>query len=160
MANSFQEHWSSCQRRKQNRHENCLSRAKKRLCGSAFCFRITSLWQLGEFFIKNVVGHETDTDRTSCRASNGKLHLVPEIGKIPLTHATLDEEPGESSEEEESSAASVSSQSLPISTPSSAAGSVTVSEASLNIVNRDFKIYFDTSTSSQRGKVGVWFISK
>lgn len=53
-----------------------------------------------EFFIrkkKNIV----DFDRTS----GGRLHLLAEVGKIPLADATLIEDPNDSDREDEGSSA-------------------------------------------------------
>lgn len=37
-----------------------------------------------------------------CRTSGGRLHLLQDVGKIPLADATLIEEPNESDKEDES----------------------------------------------------------
>lgn len=74
------------------------------------------------------------------RTSGGKLHLVPEIGKIPLADALLIEDPsdhGNNNDEDESSVCSTSSQS---------------SENSSScppLQNRDFKIIVDIKGGNQ-----------
>lgn len=75
----------------------------------------------------------------ACRTSNGRLHLLPDVGKIPLVDATLIEDPSEQANEDEESLCSASS-----------AHSNTLSTADpVNANNRDFKIFID-GKSGQR----------
>ncbi|XP_060537024.1 ras-specific guanine nucleotide-releasing factor 2-like [Cylas formicarius] len=71
------------------------------------------------------------------RSSSGKLHLVPDIGKIALADALLIEDPSEGGDDEES-VASVSSQSSQASDSSPTA-----------LHNRDFKIIVENKTTLQ-----------
>ncbi|KAK7793670.1 hypothetical protein R5R35_013152 [Gryllus longicercus] len=75
------------------------------------------------------------------RTSGGRLHLVPDIGKIPLADALLIEDPSEHgvNDDDESSVCSMSSQSSGISE----------SSGSSNLHNRDFKIILDVKTGAQ-----------
>ncbi|KAJ8918692.1 hypothetical protein NQ315_015012 [Exocentrus adspersus] len=100
------------------------------------------------------------------RTSSGKLHLVPDIGKIPLADSLLIEDPSEHPEDDgssfiiilciyikynnviESSICSVSSQS-------------TTSESSTpcNFHNRDFKIVVELKDINQPGQVCVHLVA-
>ncbi|KAL0271645.1 UNVERIFIED_CONTAM: hypothetical protein PYX00_008672 [Menopon gallinae] len=74
------------------------------------------------------------------RTSGGRLHLVPEVGKIPLADALLIEDPsdhGSNNDEDESSVCSTSSQSSDNSTTYGA------------LQNRDFKIIVDIKGGAQ-----------
>ncbi|XP_069694869.1 ras-specific guanine nucleotide-releasing factor 2-like [Periplaneta americana] len=73
------------------------------------------------------------------RTSGGRLHLVPDIGKIPLADALLIEDPSDHgvNDDDESSVCSMSSQSSGISETSS---------GSCHLHNRDFKIILDVKT--------------
>ncbi|XP_021936755.1 ras-specific guanine nucleotide-releasing factor 2-like isoform X3 [Zootermopsis nevadensis] len=73
------------------------------------------------------------------RTSGGRLHLVPDIGKIPLADALLIEDPSDHgvNDDDESSVCSMSSQSSGISETSS---------GSCHFHNRDFKIVIDMKT--------------
>lgn len=74
------------------------------------------------------------------RTSGGRLHLVPEVGKIPLADALLIEDPsdhGSNNDEDESSVCSTSSQSSDNSTTYGA------------LQNRDFKIIIDIKGGAQ-----------
>ncbi|XP_052565795.1 ras-specific guanine nucleotide-releasing factor 2-like isoform X2 [Culex pipiens pallens] len=71
------------------------------------------------------------------RTSGGRLHLLPDVGKIPLADATLIEDPSEVQDED----ASVCSQSTRGST-------LSVSE-SVNAGNRDFKIFVETKSGAR-----------
>ncbi|KAJ9595043.1 hypothetical protein L9F63_013671, partial [Diploptera punctata] len=77
----------------------------------------------------------------SIRTSGGRLHLVPDIGKIPLADALLIEDPSEHgvNDDDESSVCSMSSQSSGISETSSGSG---------HLHNRDFKIILDVKAGS------------
>ncbi|XP_049766096.1 ras-specific guanine nucleotide-releasing factor 2-like [Schistocerca cancellata] len=77
------------------------------------------------------------------RTSGGRLHLVPEIGKIPLADAILIEDPSEhgANDDDESSVCSMSSQSSGISETSG---------SSVHWHNRDFKIILDMKTGNQQ----------
>ncbi|XP_044256640.1 ras-specific guanine nucleotide-releasing factor 2-like isoform X2 [Tribolium madens] len=84
------------------------------------------------------------------RTSSGKLHLVPDIGKIPLADALLIEDPSDNPEDDESSVCSVSSQSSGISETSA---------ATCSLHNRDFKIIVDLKDGSQPGQVTVHLLA-
>ena len=75
--------------------------------------------------------------KTFNRTSGGRLHLLPDVGKIPLADATLIEDPSEVQDED----ASVCSQSTRGST-------LSVSE-SVNAGNRDFKIFVETKSGAR-----------
>ncbi|XP_075210397.1 ras-specific guanine nucleotide-releasing factor 1-like [Lycorma delicatula] len=70
------------------------------------------------------------------RTSGGRLHLVPDVGKIPLADALLIEDPSDhgTNDDDESSVCSMSSQSSGMSEMSGGSG---------NIHNRDFKMVLD-----------------
>lgn len=73
------------------------------------------------------------------RTSNGRLHLLPDVGKVPLVDATLIEDPSEQANEDEESLCSASS-----------THSNTLSATDpVNANNRDFKIFID-GKSGQR----------
>lgn len=74
------------------------------------------------------------------RASNGRLHLLPDVGKISLAEATLIEDPSESSNEDED--ASVCS-------ASTRGSNLSVNE-SVNAGNRDFKIIVEPKAGSRQ----------
>ncbi|XP_044728082.1 ras-specific guanine nucleotide-releasing factor 1-like [Chrysoperla carnea] len=81
------------------------------------------------------------------RTSGGRLHLVPDIGKIPLADATLIEDPNENAgnaDDDESSVCSLSSQS---------SGHSELSTVSSHAHNKDFKIIVDMKIGSQTGQV-------
>ncbi|XP_071449632.1 ras-specific guanine nucleotide-releasing factor 1-like isoform X1 [Hetaerina americana] len=90
------------------------------------------------------------------RTSGGRLHLVPDVGKIPLADALLIEDPNDHgvNDDDESSVCSVSSQSSGISETSSNATSSGSSHharggASGDYHNRDFKIILDVKSGPQ-----------
>ncbi|GLV41334.1 Son of sevenless [Carabus blaptoides fortunei] len=83
------------------------------------------------------------------RTSGGRLHLVPDVGKIPLADALLIEDPGEHPTPEDDEC-SVSSQSSGVSETSG---------GSCNYHNRDFKIIVDMKTGSQVGQVSVHLVA-
>ncbi|CAH1974509.1 unnamed protein product [Acanthoscelides obtectus] len=66
------------------------------------------------------------------RTSTGKLHLVPDVGKIPLADALLIEDPTEAIEDDLASSQSIAASSEPT-TP-------------INYQNRDFKMVVETKT--------------
>ncbi|KAJ8927238.1 hypothetical protein NQ314_020317 [Rhamnusium bicolor] len=82
------------------------------------------------------------------RTSSGKLHLVPDIGKIPLADALLIEDPNENPDDEVSSVCSVSSQS----TTSEASGTTSYH-------NRDFKIIVEVKSISHPGQLSVHLVA-
>ncbi|XP_031336878.1 ras-specific guanine nucleotide-releasing factor 2-like isoform X2 [Photinus pyralis] len=86
------------------------------------------------------------------RSSSGKLHLVPEIGKIPLADTLLVEDPNENpSEDDESSICSVSSHSSSVSE---------VSTVGLGqFQNRDFKLIVDIKSGAQPSQICVHLIA-
>lgn len=69
------------------------------------------------------------------------MHLLPDVGKIPLMDATLIEDPSENQNEDDESVCSASTQ----------GSSLSVSE-SVNANNRDFKIIVD-GKSGQRHSI-------
>ncbi|XP_055644260.1 ras-specific guanine nucleotide-releasing factor 2-like isoform X2 [Toxorhynchites rutilus septentrionalis] len=71
------------------------------------------------------------------RTSGGRLHLLPNVGKIPLADATLVEDPSEMHNEDED--ASVSS----------VRGSTHSVSESINTGNRDFKIVVDSKSGGR-----------
>ncbi|KAL1117876.1 hypothetical protein AAG570_004189 [Ranatra chinensis] len=77
------------------------------------------------------------------RTSGGRLHLVPEIGKIPLADAILIEDPSENglNDDDESSVCSMSSHSSGISETCG---------ATCNFQNRDFKMVLEGKGGSQQ----------
>jgi hypothetical protein len=75
------------------------------------------------------------------RAANGRLHLVPHVGKIPLADATLVEDPSESYEVEPTDDISVSSQS---SYSDSSNSQLIKKSVELAHGGMDFKIIVDT----------------
>ncbi|XP_045481694.1 ras-specific guanine nucleotide-releasing factor 1-like isoform X2 [Harmonia axyridis] len=81
------------------------------------------------------------------RTSNGKLHLVPDIGKIPLADSLLIEDPSET-QEDEASVCSVSSQSSSMSETSGA-----------NLQNRDFKIFVEQKTGNTSQQLVVHLLA-
>ncbi|XP_014244538.1 ras-specific guanine nucleotide-releasing factor 2-like isoform X2 [Cimex lectularius] len=83
------------------------------------------------------------------RTSAGRLHLVPEVGKIPLADAVLIEDPSENgvNEDDESSTCSMSSHSSGISETTTG-----------SLQNRDFKIVLEGKSSSQQ-QVAVHLIA-
>ncbi|XP_055550871.1 ras-specific guanine nucleotide-releasing factor 2-like isoform X3 [Wyeomyia smithii] len=75
------------------------------------------------------------------RTSGGRLHLLPDVGKIPLADATLVEDPSEvQHDEEEASVCSASTR----------GSTLSVSE-SVNAGNRDFKIIVETKSGARHG---------
>ncbi|XP_044765264.1 ras-specific guanine nucleotide-releasing factor 2-like isoform X3 [Coccinella septempunctata] len=84
------------------------------------------------------------------RTSSGKLHLVPDIGKIPLADALLIEDPSETQEDEEASVCSVSSQSSGMSETSGVPGS---------LHNRDFKIFVEQKTGNTSQQLVVHLLA-
>lgn len=85
---------------------------------------------LGGFFIKLIR-----------RTSAGRLHLLPDVGKIPLMDATLIEDPSETGNDDEESLCSASTQSSNLSATDA-----------VNANNRDFKILVD-GKSGQRHSI-------
>ncbi|KAK9718958.1 RhoGEF domain [Popillia japonica] len=85
------------------------------------------------------------------RSSNGKLHLVSDIGKIPLADALLIEDPSENREDDESSICSISSHSSGISETSPVTSS--------NIHNRDFKLIVELKISGVQTQVCVHLLA-
>ncbi|XP_048505314.1 ras-specific guanine nucleotide-releasing factor 2-like isoform X3 [Athalia rosae] len=81
---------------------------------------------------------------TTRQSSGGRLHLVPEVGKIPLADALLIEDPSDQGvvDDDESSVCSVSSLSSGIS-ESSGSGS---GSSSSQLQTRDFKIILDVKS--------------
>lgn len=75
------------------------------------------------------------------RTSAGRLHLLPDVGKIPLMDATLIEDPSEAGNDDEESLCSASTQSSNLSTADP-----------VNANNRDFKIFVD-GKSGQRHSI-------
>lgn len=75
------------------------------------------------------------------RASNGRLHLLPDVGKITLAEATLIEDPSESTNEDEDSSSLLSA--------STRGSSLSVNE-SVNAGNRDFKIIVESKAGSRQ----------
>ncbi|XP_056645864.1 ras-specific guanine nucleotide-releasing factor 2-like [Diorhabda sublineata] len=83
------------------------------------------------------------------RTSSGKLHLIPDVGKIPLADALLIEDPYDNTDDDESSVCSVSSQS-------------TISESSVGgsgYNNRDFKIIVETKNIAQPSQLSVHLLA-
>jgi PH domain len=76
------------------------------------------------------------------RTSAGRLHLLPDVGKIPLIDATLIEDPSEAANEDEESLCSASTQT----------SNLTAATDVVNANNRDFKIFVDTK-SGQRHSI-------
>ncbi|XP_058822147.1 ras-specific guanine nucleotide-releasing factor 1-like isoform X2 [Topomyia yanbarensis] len=75
------------------------------------------------------------------RTSGGRLHLLPDVGKIPLADATLVEDPSEvQHDDEEASVCSASTR----------GSTLSVSE-SVNAGNRDFKIIVETKSGARHG---------
>ncbi|XP_046610239.1 ras-specific guanine nucleotide-releasing factor 2-like [Neodiprion virginianus] len=81
---------------------------------------------------------------TTRQSSGGRLHLVPEVGKIPLADALLIEDPSDQGvvDDDESSVCSISSLSSGIS-ESSCSGS---GSGSSQLQTRDFKIILDVKS--------------
>ncbi|KAL7033129.1 hypothetical protein ACKWTF_007492 [Chironomus riparius] len=75
------------------------------------------------------------------RTSAGRLHLLPDVGKIPLVDATLIEDPSEAGNDDEESLCSASTQSSNLSVTDT-----------VNANNRDFKIFVD-GKSGQRHSI-------
>ena len=75
------------------------------------------------------------------RASNGRLHLLPDVGKISLADATLIEDPSESSNEDEDTS---------VCSASTRGSSLSVNNDSLNVGNRDFKIIVEPKGTSRQ----------
>jgi hypothetical protein len=73
------------------------------------------------------------------RTSAGRLHLLPDVGKIPLIDATLIEDPSETANDDEESLCSASTQS----------SNISAATDTVNANNRDFKIFVD-GKSGQR----------
>ncbi|XP_062559593.1 ras-specific guanine nucleotide-releasing factor 2-like isoform X2 [Armigeres subalbatus] len=73
------------------------------------------------------------------RTSGGRLHLLPDVGKIPLADTTLIEDPSEVQHEDED--ASVCS--------ASTRGSTLSVTESVNAGNRDFKIFVETKSGAR-----------
>ncbi|KAJ8955431.1 hypothetical protein NQ318_003529, partial [Aromia moschata] len=82
------------------------------------------------------------------RTSSGKLHLVPDIGKIPLADALLIEDPTENTEDDDASICSASSQS----TTSEASGTPAFH-------NRDFKIIIELKSITQPTQLCVHLVA-
>lgn len=75
------------------------------------------------------------------RTSAGRLHLLPDVGKIPLMDATLIEDPSETGNDDEESLCSASTQNSNLSTTDP-----------VNANNRDFKVFVD-GKSGQRHSI-------
>lgn len=75
------------------------------------------------------------------RTSAGRLHLLPDVGKIPLVDATLIEDPSESGNDDEESLCSATTQN----------SNLSVTDP-VNANNRDFKIIVD-GKSGQRHSI-------
>ncbi|XP_035904093.1 ras-specific guanine nucleotide-releasing factor 2-like isoform X2 [Anopheles stephensi] len=75
------------------------------------------------------------------RTSGGRLHLLPDVGKIPLADATLVEDPSEVQHDDED--ASVCS--------ASTRGSTLSVTESVNAGNRDFKIFVESKSGARHG---------
>lgn len=71
------------------------------------------------------------------RTSSGRLHLIPDVGKIPLADATLIEEPTDSDREDDMEADTLSQRTY--------RSSLSVNEA-CTVGNRDFKILIESKT--------------
>lgn len=76
----------------------------------------------------------------SRRTSAGRLHLLPDVGKIPLIDATLIEDPSEQNEDDES-----------LCSATTQASNLSATDA-VNANNRDFKVFVDTK-SGQRHSI-------
>ncbi|XP_011501193.1 PREDICTED: ras-specific guanine nucleotide-releasing factor 2-like [Ceratosolen solmsi marchali] len=76
---------------------------------------------------------------------DGRLNLVPQIGKIPLSDAVLVEDPSEQSTADDDEL-SVCSMSSGISESSGSGSTTTTTSTSNTLLNRDFKIIFDLKT--------------
>ncbi|XP_035773427.1 ras-specific guanine nucleotide-releasing factor 2-like isoform X3 [Anopheles albimanus] len=75
------------------------------------------------------------------RTSGGRLHLLPDVGKIPLADATLVEDPSEvQHDDEEASVCSASTR-----------GSTLSVTESVNAGNRDFKIFVESKSGTRHG---------
>uniref|UniRef100_A0A182JBQ2 Ras-GEF domain-containing protein n=1 Tax=Anopheles atroparvus TaxID=41427 RepID=A0A182JBQ2_ANOAO len=75
------------------------------------------------------------------RTSGGRLHLLPDVGKIPLADATLVEDPSDvQHDDEEASVCSASTR-----------GSTLSVTESVNAGNRDFKILVETKSGARHG---------
>ncbi|KAK4871680.1 hypothetical protein RN001_015804 [Aquatica leii] len=85
------------------------------------------------------------------RSSSGKLHLVPDIGKIPLADTMLVEDPNENAEDDETSICSISSHSTTVSEVSSAGTS--------HFQNRDFKLIVELKSPTQPGQICVHLVA-
>ncbi|XP_034244817.1 ras-specific guanine nucleotide-releasing factor 2-like [Thrips palmi] len=93
------------------------------------------------------------------RASNGRLHLVPNVGKIPLADAMLIEDPSDpgTTDDDESSICSMSSQSSGVSEASSRGNPS-------QWHNKDFKIVVDSvktgsGSSATTGQISVHLLA-
>lgn len=75
--------------------------------------------------------------RVLSRTSAGRLHLLPDVGKIPLMDATLIEDPSEAANEDEESLCSASTQSS------------SLTAESVNANNRDFKVLVDGKSGTR-----------
>lgn len=76
--------------------------------------------------------------KKNSRTSAGRLHLLPDVGKIPLVDATLIEDPSEGGNDDEESLCSASTQS----------SNLSVTDP-VNANNRDFKILVDGKTGQR-----------
>ncbi|XP_058116353.1 ras-specific guanine nucleotide-releasing factor 2-like [Anopheles ziemanni] len=75
------------------------------------------------------------------RTSGGRLHLLPDVGKIPLADATLVEDPSDvQHDDEEASVCSASTR-----------GSTLSVTESVNAGNRDFKILVESKSGARHG---------
>lgn len=72
------------------------------------------------------------------RTSGGRLHLLTDVGKIPLADATLVEDPSDSERDDEESVCSASTQ-----------GSCLSVNDSVNASHRDFKILVDNKSGTR-----------
>ncbi|KAF5272851.1 hypothetical protein FQR65_LT00447 [Abscondita terminalis] len=85
------------------------------------------------------------------RSSSGKLHLVPDIGKISLADAMLVEDPNENADDDETSICSISSHSSNVSEVSSGITS--------HLQNRDFKLIVELKSPTQSGQVCIHLVA-
>lgn len=84
------------------------------------------------------------------RTSGGRLHLVPDVGKIPLADAILIEDPSDHgvNDDDEASIYSMSSHSSGISDASTC-----------QLQNRDFKLILDVKSGSSQPQIVVHLVA-
>ncbi|XP_045030323.1 ras-specific guanine nucleotide-releasing factor 1 isoform X1 [Daphnia magna] len=89
------------------------------------------------------------------RTSDGKLHLLPEIGKIPFVDATLIEDPTETSscDDDDESLCSTSSQTSSEMSDSSATADRSKQQSGNNYHGLDFQLIVENKTGNGPGKV-------